>query len=241
MTALSPSGTRIAIRPSIATALDIWDSFAAGQLLKITASTATAAQILGVFNIAEGPREALLPLREFCGATSSFAASEPGGWVVRSYATGGIFVPGATPATRLAKLKLPTRGWDVFSVTPVLALNERKVSVLGLLDKISGAAAVTACAVGAAPTQLALQVKALGVLGVLVLGGQDRLPADESQTETVLQTVAIGGLHDADSSFITQQQVSAGMLVKIDLERAWTEKDLWGKDEAFEVRLDFTA
>lgn len=224
MSAISPSGTRIAIRPGMATTVDIWDAFASGQILKIGATTDSGAGILGLFNIAEGQREALIPVTDlFSGQTM------PSKVLVRSYKTGQIFVPQAA-VEDLVKVKLQTRGWDVLTGYALLKVGAAEVAVLGLIDKISGAAAPTKVSVSDGAIELSL--KALGKLGLFIHG-------DGTQVSGVI----INGEHKIDAKAVSSVgSAKGGKQYSIDLEGFWTDQQLWKAGvETFDVRITFKA
>lgn len=223
MTALSPSNTRVAIRPHLAVATDGWDSFAAGQLLKIGANTDTGARILGLFNVAEGRKEALIGRADFGEAVSK------GSWVVRSHATGQVFVPEADGPGALVKVRLDVRGWDVLSAYPVLEVGRgARVAVLGLTDKISGAAASTMCEVVDGDVRVTL--KALGQLAVLSLGEESVKP----------KGAVVDGQHQVEAEAFESSEVGVGRLATLDLEKWWGGKKLWNQSEQVEVRIAFS-
>jgi hypothetical protein len=220
MTALSPSGRRIAIRPGVATTVDMWNSFAAGQLLKIGASTESGAGILGLFNIADGVREALIPVHELFAGTE--VSSEV---LVRSYKTGQIFAP-QTPLEKLVKVKCATRGWDVLTGFPLTKFGSRSVAVLGLTNKISGAAAVTQLEV--TDNAISLSVKALGKLSWYLDGHQ-----------SASQKVIVDGKYELNIDAISSEPAGkSGVLYTVDLEEFWRGRDLWRDGQSIvEVRI----
>ncbi|KPI42247.1 putative galactinol--sucrose galactosyltransferase 6 [Cyphellophora attinorum] len=220
MAALSPAGRRIAIRPGVATTVDMWDSFAAGQMLRIGASTASGAGILGLFNIADGVREALIPVHDlFAGAEA------PGAILVRSYKTGQIFAP-QTPLEKLVKVKCATRGWDVLTGYPLTKVGSRNVAILGLTNKISGAAAVTQLEV--TDNVISLSVKALGRLSWYLEG-------DQSAPGKII----VDGKHELNIDTVSAEPAgNSGTLYAVDLEELWRTRDLWRDGLAtIEVRI----
>lgn len=234
MTALSPRNTRIAIRPEgLATTVDVWDSFAAGQLLKIgaVAGRESGARILGLFNVAEGPREALIPVADFFVGDKK----APERCVLRSYATGQVFLPpsaarvGDSALERLVKVNIATRGWDVVSAYPAFEVEGGgMLAVLGLVDKISGAAAVSSFK-GLDGKILSLRLKALGTLAVY------------SSTGTAPTGVVVDGEHNIEAEAFESSEVASGggMVFSVDLEKWWAARGLWNESETLDVRITF--
>ena len=211
MTALSPSGTRIAIRPGMATAVDMWDSFAAGQILKIGATTSSGAGILGLFNVSEGQREALISVEELFSGQKL-----PENVLVRSYKTGQVFVP-KTQIERLTKVKLPMRGWHILTGFTIARHKETDVAILGLTNKISGAAAVTAFNISG--NVIGITLKALGKLG-LYIGSDQVLP----------ERIVVNRDHEIDPHDLVREEVpSSGHVFTVDVEKLWREKNLWSQ------------
>lgn len=160
MTATTPSGKQIALRPAVATALDCFESYGKGPILKIATSTSTGSGIIGCFNAGEGDRESLIPYSNFQRAAKSGEKM-----VVRSFRSGRVFTFD-TPMSKLVKMRLEPRGWDILTASPVNTSGKTPVAVLGLLDKMSGAAGVTKIEVS--DSSVLVEIKALGNLGIFV-------------------------------------------------------------------------
>lgn len=160
MTATTPTGRQIALRPAVATALDHFESYAKGPILKVATSTSTGSGIIGCFNAGEGERESLIPYSDLQRAAKS---SEK--MVARSFRSGRVFTF-ATPVSKLIKMRLEPRAWDILTASPLLSAGETPIAVLGLLDKMSGAAGVTKVDVSEAA--VLVELKALGNLGLLI-------------------------------------------------------------------------
>ena len=219
MTALAPTGKRIAVRPGMATAVDSWSAYEEGQILKIASSTDTDASILGLFNIAEGQRDALIPLSDITGVRLEGA----GKWAVRSYSTGQIFIPEKAGIMSLVKVKLQNRGWDVLSAYPNHEVFGGEVAVLGLINKISGAAAVTMCEIN--QDKIELELKALGNLGVVLTEGVE-------VKEIAINQQAIG------EGFIKMTDIGENRtLYIIDVEAFWSQSNLWAKNKTVSVTV----
>jgi hypothetical protein len=186
MTATTPAGKQIALRPAVATALDFFESYAKGPILKVATSTVTGSGIIGTFNAGEGERESLIPYADFQRAAKSSEA-----FVVRSFRTGRLFTFD-TPVSKLVKMKLEPRGWDILTASPVRSFGKSLVAVLGLLDKMSGAAGVTK--VDVSESSVAVEIKALGNLGLFVGDGSTSVSKvvvdDEAVEEKYISSAA---------------------------------------------------
>lgn len=206
MTALSPEGRRVAVRPTrMAVAADTWDSFESGRVLKVRAGCEAGAGILGCFNTAEGQVEEMLGVWEVLGRKCG-----KGEMVVRSYRTGQVFVP-ETEVQGLVKVKLETRGWDVLSAFPFVDVGGKKVAVLGLVDKISGAAAVAEVHVD--DGGLVVKLKALGRFAIFVRGAK-----------TCSVVVTVDGEHEIASDQVRYEDTAGGKMCSVDLEAFWSRK-----------------
>jgi hypothetical protein len=140
---------------------------------------------------------------------------------VWSYKTGQVFVPGLRGPEALLKVKLETRGWDVLSAYPVMDVGGVDVAVLGLTDKISGAAAlveVPRVLDMDGGKRVEVKLKALGKLGVYC-GPGGRGPE---------------GFEDAGAV-----GKGGGRLWVLDVEKEWRDKDLWRGEDVAVVQIEF--
>jgi hypothetical protein len=113
------------------------------KLLKIetyVGMAKTGVSILGVFNVCQNPLTEMVMLSDFPG-------TESGEYVIRSHVSGGV----SKPSTRkngkaIVTEELGVKGYDILSAYPVRRFSGKNgdisVAVLGLLGKMSGAAAI---------------------------------------------------------------------------------------------------
>ena len=127
--------------------------------------------IIGIFNVSQRPISEMIPLSKFPGVMQEQL------YIVRAYTSGhvsgAIKVDDPDP---LLHVSLEVRGYDIFSAYPLKGFVDDKlfqnlyVANLGLLGKMSGAAAIVNNNVTMLENQRILidtNLKALGVLGTL--------------------------------------------------------------------------
>ena len=127
--------------------------------------------ILGIFNISEQSLTELVPLRDFDGVTE-----EGKDYIIRAHPSGEISPPMSLSSEfSVVELALDTKGWNVLTAYPLYSLHpssgERTdIAVLGLVGKMTGAAAVVGTPVfesrDMGAVRVNVTVKALGVLGM---------------------------------------------------------------------------
>jgi hypothetical protein len=131
-------------------------------------SSETGSPILGVFNTSSRPLVELIPLSSFTGAVRTQD------YVVRSHTIGTVSSRlRAGDDEALVSVSLDVMGYDILTATPLVLLpgdrfEQIGVGDLGLVDKMTGSAAI----VGTHVTKLEnrrivvdTQLKALGVFG----------------------------------------------------------------------------
>lgn len=125
--------------------------------------------ILGVFNISEQALTELVPLRHFDGIRPEKE------YVIRAHPSGDISPPmSLTSDFPIVELALDTKGWNILTAYPLYSLpssvERTDIAVLGLLGKMTGAAAVVGTPVvefrGIGVVRVNVTIKALGVLGM---------------------------------------------------------------------------
>ena len=128
----------------------------------------TGTPILAVFNISARALTELIPVSCFPGTISSI------NYVLRAHKTGKVSAPiGLDSPHPLITASLPVRGYEVYSAFPLTSISSSKhgdvlVSNLGLLNKMTGAAAITSSSVTRRENNRALldvRIKAFGILG----------------------------------------------------------------------------
>lgn len=137
---------------------------------KATAGAAvTGTPILGVFNVSARRLTELIPVSRFSGVLP------PMHYVVRTHSTGRVSPPMQMgSAASLVAVSLEQRGYEIFSAYPLSAFDSETrgrvfVANLGLVDKMTGAAAVTSTGqtlMDNGRLFFDTRLKALGVLGM---------------------------------------------------------------------------
>ncbi|KAL8966497.1 MAG: hypothetical protein Q9197_005942, partial [Variospora fuerteventurae] len=212
-TTISPTPPKtIILRPNnIAKCIEqsVYTPYQARHFLQIgnyhSGSTASyGASLLGVFNVSEQALTELIPLAHFPGV-------KPGErYLVRAHPSGDISSPlsldAFDPVPSVLNVALDLKGWNILTAYPILSATpppststssaekkkkkeEKKtteLAVLGLLHKLSGAAAVVGTPkvehlnpTGSENVKMIITIKALGVLGVWV----SSLPEPEQDPE----------------------------------------------------------
>lgn len=181
MTATNPRGKRVILRPStIGKSVHVYNSYETERLLKVgtfNGSKGTGTGILGIFNVSQRPLSELVPLRDFPGI------ERDGAYIIRAHSTGEISnVMALGDDLALVSLDVAVKGWEILSAYPLYSFtlsgsrgtrdNLTKVAVLGLLGKMTGAAAVMNSDIyieSNGRLHIQTSLKALGVLGSLPL------------------------------------------------------------------------
>ena len=137
------------------------------------ASTSYGVSILGIFNLNEQALTELIPLRDFDGVNPERE------YIIRAHPSGNISPPMSLDSEfPVVELALDTKGWNILTAYPLYSVpnnaEERTdVAVLGLVGKMTGAAAVVGTPgferrnIGG--LKMGVVVKALGVLGMVFL------------------------------------------------------------------------
>ncbi len=177
MTAPNPRGKTVILRPTtVGRSVHAYVSYDEERLLRVgtfTGSKATGTGILGIFNISQRPLSDLVPLREFPGV------EEDGLYVIRAHSTGEISnALKLGDKLALVLLDVAVKGWEILSAFPLQSFTLKgsrglqdqvtKVAVLGLLGKMTGAAAVINSDIYVESNgrlRIWTSLKALGVLG----------------------------------------------------------------------------
>lgn len=211
MTAHSPAGTRIALRPRpAAVSGSPWSRYADGNLCKIGTSTgdgSSVAGLLGVFNITEGEVSELISVNDF----PSMRAEKV---LVMSQRTGQVIGPLEVSDGVFVNIKVAAGGWDILTAVPVV---EAKVplAVLGLRGKMSGAAAVVKQASLSVESgiKVDLSLKAVGTLGLWI-----------GKTGIGVASVLVNG--QEVTGYVTAWEHRYGNVFELDLQQCWSVKSL---------------
>ncbi|KAK9364011.1 glycoside hydrolase superfamily [Lipomyces starkeyi] len=226
-------GSSVALRPSrVATALDPYFGFNQKRLLFLTnfAGGTGGFSMLAAFNIHENENSTFCePVRK-----SMLPGLVAGGdYILRSYITGStaeFTIPDASSNEDddediLMLTKLGNSQWDVFTAAPLATVKTQfrtlKIGALGLLNNITGAAAVERQNVtvpGKGRAVLDVDMKVLGILGIYM--------SDLGSLSTSITKLLI----TIQGSVVPLSSVSSeDNILKIDLTKAWTELNLSSK------------
>lgn len=179
MTAPTTTGKTVILRPSvIGRARGIYTGYDEERLLKVgtfSGGKRTGTGILGIFNVSQRVLAELVHLKEFPGVEVDEE------YIIRGHTTGEISsVMKLDGKTAIVALKLEIKEWEILTAYPLhsFTLQQResesieslgiKVAVLGLLGKMTGAAAVLRSELHEEENgrlRIETSIKALGVLG----------------------------------------------------------------------------
>ncbi|SLM37360.1 Glycosyl hydrolases 36 [Lasallia pustulata] len=240
MTARTPRGNLVTLRPDVVgKTINAYVGYDEDRMLKVgtyVGGQGTGTGILGVFNVSKVPLSEFVSLSDFPGV---MAGEE---YVVRAHTTGevsGVMKPYDLMA--LASLELEVKSWEILSSYPVHAFTLRgsrgirrgatKVAVIGLLGKMTGAAAVVNSDMDIEENgrlRVFTSLKALGVLGIYVSDLEKRSIQDDFLV-TILGKVI---------PFHAVTSHASNRVLEVDVERAWKEMDLtsgWSNEVAVEI------
>ena len=130
--------------------------------------------ILGIFNVSQRPLTEFVPLNEFLGV------GEGREYVVRAHNTGEVSKPmKKSDKLPTVSLEVQPKGWEILTSYPVLPFAVKggesengeimKIALLGLLGKMTGAAAIESSSIAmqeGGRVHISASLKALGVLGM---------------------------------------------------------------------------
>lgn len=244
MVATAPNGRSIALRPKGAgKAAQAWDRIEKG-VLRIANETTMGTKLLGVFNVGETDLSMFVSAAEFAniGQRSMERGVEV---IVLSHETQKIMgpikldnnSPFQSDPRSLIKVDLKTRGCDILSGFKASHLDtptgDVVVSVLGLLGKMTGAAAVTASEVKVSDGKIVanIKLKALGKFGLWIQGAEVQANG--------LKTTLEGDKVEANVEDVGEKGLKA-QLVTLDLLKAWNRRSegVSTRQVSLEVLLD---
>ncbi|KAH8682208.1 raffinose synthase Sip1 [Xylariales sp. PMI_506] len=239
MTGPTPRGKTVIFRPSVlGRSIDQYTGYDDDALLKVGAyhgRAVTGTPLMAIFNISARPLTEIVPLSRFPGVISSV------NYVVRAHSS-GLVSPVIQPTSPQALLpvSLDVRGYDIFSAFPVTQFDSESMgriyaANLGLIGKMTGAAAITMSDLELQANGRVLvdtRLKALGVLGLYI---------------STLPQMTIEGdfIATIQGSAIPPESVSINKLdshvLQIDVEAAWNTMGLKaGWSNEVEVKVYFT-
>lgn len=196
MTASTVQGRTVILRPSvIGRTIDIYHDYNEGHVLRVGSyigRAKTGSGILGLFNIHSAETSCMVSLLDFPG----IHGDSDGQYVVRAHTSGKI-TKRMQPLSQdsLMSVVLGQRGWEILTAYPTRSFtlkgshgcsrsgeNLTHVAVLGLLGKMTGAAAIINSdihVVESGRLRFDIGLKALGILGIYISDLQDR-PIDKN-------------------------------------------------------------
>ncbi|CEJ55486.1 hypothetical protein PMG11_01739 [Penicillium brasilianum] len=196
MTAPTVQGSTVILRPSvIGRTIDVYHDYNEGHVLRVGSYTGwakTGSGILGLFNIHSTEASCIVSLNDFPGVVED----PEGEYVIRAHTSGKVtdrLKPLAHDS--LVSLVLEQKGWEILTAYPTrsFALKGKRgisssdealthIAVLGLLGKMTGAAAIVSSDLSVAENgrlRCDVHLKALGTLGIYISDLQNRSIADD--------------------------------------------------------------
>lgn len=246
MVAPSPDGGRsIALRPSVGKTPRVFDRYLESGVLKIVSETTLGTKLMGLFNTGEAPISLLIEAAEFAAVGRELWP--PGSEVLffshRAQAPYGPLFLKHIPQfyshpEDLIHAKLPVKGFEILSghVTNRLPYKggHLLVCVLGLLGKMTGAAAVCSSVIKISDEKklyMSIQLKALGLLGVWISGPR----IEKSQILAKLENLELEG--HMIKTFDFPDGARESQLVQFDILETWSKREHTG-DSRMDVTLD---
>lgn len=227
MTARTIQGKTIILRPSvIGKTVGIYTGYEEERLLKVGTFTGGVGGtgILALFNVSERPLSELVNLNAFPGVESGKE------YVVRTHTTGEVTHPmELSSETPVISLEVEIKGYEIFSAYPLHIFpipqtsgphsSAKKVAVLGLLGKMTGAAAVVRYETRLEENgrlRIDLALKALGTLGIYVSTLQKNSVEDDV---LIMISEKVVPMH-------TVKIAEQAPVLEVDVEAAWNEMGL---------------
>ncbi len=227
MTARTIQGKTIILRPSvIGKTVGIYTAYEEERLLKVGTFTGGAGGtgILALFNVSERQLSELVNLNAFPGVKSDEE------YIVRTHTTGEVtHSMKLNSGTPVISLEVEVKGYEILSAYPLLTLPtpqtsgldspSTKVAVLGLLGKMTGAAAVVRSETqreGNGKLRVEVALKALGTLGVYVS------TLSEKSVQNDILVMISGKVVPVHTVRIAEQ----APVLEVDVEKAWDEMGL---------------
>ena len=229
MTARTTQGKTIILRPSvIGKTVGVYTGYEEERLLKVGTFTGgvDGTGILGLFNVSERPLSELVNLNAFPGVKSEEE------YIVRTHTTGEVtHSMKLSSDTPVISLEVDVKGYEILSAYPLLDLptskdtsapnpsSSTKVAVLGLLGKMTGAAAVVGSETrieGNGRLHVEVTLKALGTLGIYISSLHEKT-VEENVLVMISQKVV-----PVHTVTIAEQ----APVLEVNLEAAWNEMGL---------------
>ncbi|KAL4797598.1 raffinose synthase or seed imbibition protein Sip1-domain-containing protein [Aspergillus venezuelensis] len=177
ITAPTIQNSTIILRPAIVgRTLDMYQHINEGHILRIGTyhgRAGTGSGIMGLFNVSGTVKSTMVVLSDFPGI---YASTSPGerekSYIVRAHTTGKI--ADSLTASSIIATKLDKREFEILTAYPAYSFNLKKfdtpvnVAVIGLIGKMTGAAALVSSNVfieTSGRLRVDVALKALGILG----------------------------------------------------------------------------
>ncbi|KAF1366074.1 raffinose synthase protein-like protein Sip1 [Lizonia empirigonia] len=239
----TPRDNTVILRPhTVGKSTSAYNSYDDPVLLKVATYVGMAhsgVSILGVFNCTQRPLSELIGLDSFPGA-------ENGTYIIRNHTTGQVTSPTSSEGNdAFVHIELPTRGWEILSAFPLQTFKlkrnhdvkgpeEVKVANLGILGKMTGAAAIvnTDSYVDRSSGRLRIwtSLKVLGTYAGLYISDLKERNLDDDVMALIFgRPIARHCVKVSDS---------CDNVLEIDTTRAWKESDSkasWSNEVAVEV------
>lgn len=191
MTAPTTRGSTVILRPSVVgRTLDIYHDYNEGHILRVGSYTGwakTGSGIIGLFNIHSSKASCIVSLMDFPGIHSDSS----GQYIVRAHTSGRI-TERLRPSTEdsLISVRMEQKGWEILTAYPTRSFTLKgsrgcnaqgdgltHVAILGLLGKMTGAAALVSSDIFLVENgrlRFDINLKALGTLGIYFSDLQNR-------------------------------------------------------------------
>ena len=269
MTALTTGGKTIILRPStFGKTVDVYAAYDEERLLKVgtyTGAKSTGTSIVALFNVSERSLTELVNIDAFPGI------EEKQEYIVRAHSTGeisdAITLDAGTP---VVSLEVAVKGYEILSAYPLQSIpnsssakttkktgpstftftdpaaTRSKVAILGLIGKMTGAAAILSSSIASSSSEdastdagaaqkssserlaVTVSLKALGVLGIYISNLHEKTVAKD-----VLVLIQ-GKVIPVETVKVTKKEP----VLEIDVEEAWNKMGLertWGNDVQVKV------
>ena len=243
MTAVTPRGNTVIMRPSIGKSTQHYTKYADDRLVRIGSYAGTyrgGTGLLGVFNVSTSPLTEIVRIKEFPGVLPDRE------YIVRAHSTGKTTGVQRVDRESLVDVSVPVQGWEILAAHPLQSLHRPsssassgsqlvKIGTLGLLGKMTGAAAVLSSAAETEATSgrvhLSVVLKVLGVLGIYIF------PLPELSISNDFIVLVLGRVIPQHT---VRKATDAANVLEIDVERAWTEMGLdagWSNEVHVEIYI----
>jgi hypothetical protein len=251
ITASTTQGTTTILRPSlVGRTIDVYHDYNEGHTLRVGTYTGwarTGSGILGIFNVSAAHTFCLVSLLDFPGIHDDYN----GKYIIRAHTSGKITeLMQPTDQNSLVAVELEQKGWEILTTYPTYpfivkrhigsnSTTERKpthVAVLGLLGKMTGAAAIVSSDIYVETNGrlwIDVSLKALGTLGIYISDLPDWSIAENFMVTVLGQPVpqkTVWKVGDDDKAKV----------LAVDILTAWNEMKLrpgWSNEIIVQVFL----